>query len=50
MLVYAGDSLPVGSILLGTPEPGTLSLIGAGILGIGVALRRRVLPETDLGN
>jgi hypothetical protein len=41
MLVYAGDSLPVGSIPLGTPEPGTLSLIGAGILAIGVALRKR---------
>jgi len=41
MLVYAGDSLPVGTIPLGTPEPGTLSLIGAGILAIGVALRRR---------
>ena len=41
MLVYAGDSLPVGSIPLGTPEPGTLSLIGAGVLAIGLIKRRR---------
>ena len=41
MLVYAGDSLPIGTIPIGTPEPGTLSLIGAGILAIGVALRKR---------
>jgi hypothetical protein len=41
MLVYASDSLPVGSIPIGTPEPGTLSLIGAGVLVIGLLRRRR---------
>jgi len=41
MLVYAGDSLPIGTIPIGTPEPGTLSLIGGGILAIGVAIRKR---------
>jgi hypothetical protein len=41
MFVYAGDSLPIGTVPIGTPEPGTLSLIGAGILAIGIALRKR---------
>jgi len=41
MLVYATDTLPIGTVPLGTPEPGTLSLIGAGILAIGIALRKR---------
>jgi hypothetical protein len=41
MLVYAGDSIPIGTVSVGTPEPGTLSLIGGGILAIGVAIRKR---------
>jgi hypothetical protein len=41
MLVYAGDNLPTGTIPLGTPEPGTLSLIGAGVLAIGLIRCRR---------
>jgi hypothetical protein len=44
MLVYAGDSLPVGSIVLSTPEPGSLGfmLIGLGSLGLMLVVRKRI--------
>jgi hypothetical protein len=44
MLVYAGDSLPVGSIALSTPEPGSLGfmLIGLGSLGLMLVVRKRI--------
>lgn len=41
MLVYATDGLPGGTVPVGTPEPASLSLMGAGIVVIGFALRRR---------
>jgi hypothetical protein len=42
MLVYAGTSLPVGSIPIGTPEPSTFALVGSLLAGIGVVgIRRR---------
>lgn len=44
MLVYAGTSLPVGTVNIGTPEPGSLGLIGIGVISIlAFALRRRAL-------
>ena len=43
MLVYAGDSRPVGSIPIGTvPEPGTLALFASGLLGLAGTLRRKL--------
>jgi hypothetical protein len=46
MLVYAGDSLPVGSIPIGTvPRTGTLALFGSGLLGLAGTLRRK-LPNS----
>jgi hypothetical protein len=42
MLVYAGDSLPVGSIPIGTaPEPATLGLLGLGLVSFGLVARKR---------
>jgi hypothetical protein len=48
MLVYAGDNIPVGTTSIGpppppggVPEPGTLSLIGVGVLALGLIRRRR---------
>jgi hypothetical protein len=42
MVVYAGTSLPVGSIPIGTPEPATFALVGSLLAGIGVVgIRRR---------
>ena len=40
MLVYAGDSIPVGTIPVGTPEPGPLGLLAVG-LGTVVFLGRK---------
>jgi hypothetical protein len=40
MVVYAGDSLPIGSIPLGTPEPVTLALTGLGLAVLGFRRRR----------
>lgn len=42
MLVYAGDTLPVGSIPIGTvPEPASLVLTGAGLIFAAALVRRR---------
>lgn len=41
MLVYAGTSLPVGTIPIGTPEPASIALVGIGIGLAGLALRKR---------
>jgi fibronectin-binding autotransporter adhesin len=42
MLVYAGDTLPVGSIPIGSaPEPATFALVGLGMVGVGVIRARR---------
>jgi hypothetical protein len=41
MLVYAGDSLPIGTVPLNTPEPATFALIGAGLAGLAFVNRRR---------
>jgi hypothetical protein len=41
MLVYAGTSLPVGTIPIGTPEPSMLALVGLGLAGIIIRSRRR---------
>jgi len=30
-----------------TPEPGTLTLMGAGLIGIGIAVRRMVVPSSS---
>jgi hypothetical protein len=41
MFVYAGDHIPVGTVNIGTPEPATLTLIGGGLLALGLISRRR---------
>ena len=47
MLVYAGDSIPVGSVPIGTtptgvtPEPSTFVMLGTGMAGLLSALRAR---------
>jgi hypothetical protein len=41
MLVYAGDNLPIGTVSLLTPEPGTFALFGFGLVGLGVIQARR---------
>jgi hypothetical protein len=41
MLVYATDTLPVGTIPVGTPEPATFALVGLGMLGVGIVRARR---------
>jgi hypothetical protein len=38
MFVYAGDAAPVAA----APEPATLALFGAGLLGLGLVRRRRL--------
>lgn len=40
-LVYAGTSLPVGTIPLSTPEPSTLALVAVGLAGTVVRVRQR---------
>jgi hypothetical protein len=40
-LVYAGTSLPIGTIPLGTPEPGTVGLVLLGLTGAAVVRARR---------
>jgi|SRR5579863_267289 len=41
MVVYAGTSLPIGSIPIGVPEPATYGLVGLGLVGVGVIRARR---------
>lgn len=43
VLVYAGDTLPVGSIPIGVPEPATWALFGLGALAALFMRRRRPL-------
>jgi PEP-CTERM motif len=42
MWTYAGDALPLGSIVLGgAPEPSTLALLGLGMMGVAFMRTRR---------
>jgi hypothetical protein len=51
MLVYAGDTLPVGTVSIGaTPEPSTLVMLGTGLVGIASAVRARRSRKAQLAN